>query len=122
MLSMTGQPCDVTFFKKKPALGVRISQKANVALMYGAGAEKLKELLEKIELSNGDRVSITEIWTLNPMPPDGFSEEELNAVDLSAADQKAGPNGETIREMIRQTYHCESSAEEEKYLRRFMAS
>ena len=86
--------------------------------MYGAGAEKLKELLERIELSNGDRVSITEIWTLTPMPPDGFSEEELNAVDLSAADQKTGPNRETIREMIRQTYHCESSAEKEKYVRR----
>jgi hypothetical protein len=119
---MTGQPCNVTFFKRKPALGVKISQKIDVALMYGAGAQKLKELLERIELSNGDRVSIVEIRTLNPMPAKGFSEEELAAVDLSEADTEVGPSGETLREMIRETYHCESLAEEEKFLRRFIAS
>jgi hypothetical protein len=121
-LSMTRQPCDVTFFKRKPALGVKISQQINLALMQGAGAQKLEEMMENIELSNGDRVSITDIWTLNPMPPDGFSEEELAAVDLSEADEKVGPNAETLREMIRATYHCESPAEEEKFLRRFIAS
>jgi hypothetical protein len=31
MLSMTGQPCDVTFYKKKPAIDVKIDQKINIA-------------------------------------------------------------------------------------------
>ena len=35
--SMSGQPCDVTFFKRKPALNVKIDQKLSLALMYGAG-------------------------------------------------------------------------------------
>lgn len=122
MLSMMGQPCDVTFYKKKPALNVKIDQKINIALMYGAGAVKLKEMLESIELSNGDRVSISEIWTINPMPEGGFSEEELAAVDLSEGEEKVGPNGETLRKMISETYHCNSTAEEDQFLRRFIAS
>jgi hypothetical protein len=36
-LSMTGQPCDVTFFKKIPAIDVIIDPRINIALMYGAG-------------------------------------------------------------------------------------
>lgn len=122
MLSMLGQPCDVTFYKKKPALSVKIDQKINIALMYGAGAIKLKEMLDSIELSNGDRVSISEIWTINPMPEGGFSEEELAAVDLLEGEEKVGPNGETLRTMISETYHCNSPAEEDQFLRRFIAS
>ena len=47
-LSISGQPCDVTFFKRDPAINVKIDPKINIALMYGAGAGKLKEMLEKI--------------------------------------------------------------------------
>ncbi len=121
-LSMLGQPCDITFYKKKPALNIKIDQNINIALMYGAGANKLKELLENIKLSNGDVVSISEIWTINPMPVSGFTDEELASVDLSLGEEKAGPNGETLREMISETYHCNSPAEVEKFLRRFIAS
>lgn len=122
MFSMTGQPCDITFFKKAPAIDVKIEQQINLALMYGAGAKKLKEMLENIKLSNGDVVSIGEIWTMNPMPKGGFSKEELDAVDLSEAEERAGPNGETLRKMIRDTYHCKSRENEDYYLRRFIAS
>ena len=45
MLSMSGQPCDVTFFKKPPALDVTIDHQISLALMYGAGAKKLQEML-----------------------------------------------------------------------------
>lgn len=122
MLSMTGQPCDVTFYNRKPALDASIDQKINIALMYGAGAKKLKEMLENIKLSNGDVVSLGEIWTINPMPKGGFSESELAEVDLSEGDEKVGPNGETLRKMISDSYHCGSREEEDRYLRRFIAS
>ncbi len=122
MLSMTGQKCDITFFKKKPAIDVKIDQQINLAVMYGAGAKKLQEMLENIKLSNGDSVSISEIWTINPMPAGGFSKEELDSVDMDEAEQEVGPDGETLREMIKNTYHCESKDEEDYYLRRFIAS
>lgn len=121
-LSMTGQLCDLTFFSKSPAIDVKIDQQINLALIYGAGAEKLKEKLDNIKLSNGDIVSISEIWTINPMPQGGFSKEELEAVDLRKAEEKDGPNGETLRKMISDTYHCKTKEDENYYLRRFIAS
>ncbi len=122
MLSMTGQRCDVTFYKNDPAIDVKIDQKINIALMYGAGAKKLKEILENIKLSNGDTISINEIWTINPMPQKGFSKAELDSVNMEEAEEKVGPNGETLRKMISDTYHCKSREDEDQYLRRFIAS
>ena len=122
MLSVSGQPCDLTFFKSKPILDVKIDPKITLALMYGAGPEKLKEMLQAIKLSNGTVVSISDIWTINPMPVKGFTKEELAAVDLTEAEEAMGPKGETLREMIRQSYHCTTKEEEDKYLRRFIAS
>ena len=58
--------------------------------MYGAGARKLKEMLKNIKLSNGSIISISEIWTINPMPQKGFSKEELASVDITEAEEKAG--------------------------------
>ena len=122
MLSMSGQRCDLTFYKRKPILDVKIDQRLALALMYGAGPQKLHELLTNLKLSNGQVLSIEDIWTVNPMPKDGLSEEELRNVDLVNGDDKLGPNGETLRKMIRDTYHCENKEEEDHYLRRFIAS
>lgn len=122
MLSMTGQPCDVTFFERSPAVDVKIDQKVNIALMYGAGAIKLKEILENIKLSNGESASINDIWTVNPMPQNGFTQKELDSVDMAESEEKVGPNGETLRKMIGDTYHCNSQEQEDYYLRRFIAS
>lgn len=121
-LSMLGQPCDITFFNRDPILNVKIDPQINLALMYGAGAKKLKELLENIKLSNGEQTSIGEIWTINPMPVGGISKEVLESVDLSEANEIVGPNGETLRKMISDTYHCKSEEEENIYIRRFIAS
>ena len=121
-LSMTGQPCDITFYKRHPLLDVKIDQQLGLALAYGAGAAKIAELFSQIRLSTGSTVNLPEIWTVNPMPEGGISAVDLDATDLSEGDVKAGPNGETVRQMIRDTYKCENLEEEEKYLRRFIAS
>ena len=122
MLSMGGQPCDITFFKGEPAINVKIDSKITLAIMYGAGATKLRDMLEHIKLSNGKIVRISEIWTINPMPKGGFSKDDLDAVDMSKPEEKIRPQGETLREMIRDTYHCKSREDEDYYLRRYIAS
>jgi hypothetical protein len=121
-LSQSGQPCDVTFRDRKPALNVKIDESISLALMYGADAKKLVEMLGHIRLSNGEVVSINEIWVVFQMPGNGFSKEELEEVDLAGGDEQHGPNGETVREMIRNVYHCSTKEEEEKFLRRYLAS
>lgn len=122
MLSMSGQPCDITFYDRKPMINVKVDQKIGLALMYGAGEKKIQEIFNRIRFSGGGEASIGEIWTVNPMPCDGISQDELNAADLAAGDEHVGPNGETLREMIKNTYHCTTKEEEDYYLRRFVAS
>ena len=56
------------------------------------------------------------------MPEDGIGIAELAAVNLAEAELHAGDQGETIREMIRATYHCASPAEEDYFVRRWIAS
>ena len=93
------------------------------AVMAGcSGRETLYEILQDIRLSNGTTVNINDIWTINAMPIEGFTEEELEAVDMSQAEERIGPNGATLRKMIKDTYHCRSRDEEDYYLRRFIAS
>jgi hypothetical protein len=121
-LSQTGQPCDVTFFHRNPSINARVGTKLSSAMIYGAGAAKIAEILNRIEFSDGTSASIGEIWTVNPMPKDGFTDEELAAVDLADGQERVGPNGETLRKMVSDTYHCASTEEEDKYLRRFIAS
>jgi hypothetical protein len=122
MLSTTGQPCDVTFYKHKPLINVTVDSKLGLAIMYGAGEKSMLEMFHKVSFSDGTIVDIREIWTVNPMPNNGFSDDELNSVKLSEGDEKIDPNGETLRKMISDTYHCSSSKEEDYYLRRFLAS
>ena len=76
MLSTSGQPTDVTFYKRRPLLDVKISTKIGAARLYGLESH-LPRLLKRIEFSNGAVVSLGEIWTINPMPMGGFSAEEL---------------------------------------------
>ena len=121
-LSMLGQPCDITFYKKKPLLDVTVHERLSLALAYGAGAKKLQEMLANIKVSDGSTVDLMEVWTVNAMPKGGISEEDLEAVDLSKGEEKVGPNGETLRKMISETYHCKTKEEEDHFLRRFIAS
>lgn len=121
MLSTSGQPTDVTFYRRKPLLDVRVSTKLGAARLYGLESH-VPRLMKRIEFSNGAVASLDEIWTVNPMPIGGFTAEELAAVDLSEAEQRIGPQGETMRKMIRKTYHCKSRKEADIYLRRWIAS
>ena len=121
VLSTSGQPADITFYKRKPILNVRVSAKLGAARLYGL-ENQVPRLLRRIEFSNGMVANLSEIWTINPMPVDGFTQEELGNVDMSQGEQKAGPQGETIRRMIRSTYHCKSKKETDYYLRRWIAS
>lgn len=121
MLSTSGQPTDVTFYRRKPLVDVRVSTKLGAARLYGLES-RLPRLLRSIEFSNGAVAGLSEIWTVNPMPMEGFTQEELDAVDLAQAEERMGPGGETLRKMIRKTYHCKSRAEVDYYIRRWIAS
>ncbi|WP_141755098.1 hypothetical protein [Burkholderia plantarii] len=121
ILSASGQPTDVTFYRRRPILDVRVSTKLAAARFYGLDSI-LPSLLTQIEFSNGATAGLNEIWTVNPMPAEGFSKADLDAVDLTEGDQRAGPRGETIRKMISDTYHCTAQSEVDYFLRRFIAS
>lgn len=121
MLSFSGQPADITFYRRKPLINVQISTKIGAARLYGLDAH-LPRILKRIEFSNGAVASLAEIWTVNPMPIEGFTDEELAAVDLAEGEERHGPNGETLRKMIRKTYQCKSHKETDYYLRRWIAS
>lgn len=121
MLSTSGQPADITFYKRKPLIDVQVSTKIGAARLYGLESH-LSRLLKRIEFSNGMTAGLGEIWTVNPMPMEGFTDEDLAAVDLSQGEERQGPQGETLRKMIRKTYHCQSRKETDYYLRRWIAS
>ena len=120
-LSAFGGRCDVTFFNRKPVLNVKVPEKIVLALGYGAGAKKMAQILSNIEFSDGTTVGLNEIWMILPMPKDGISDTQLAAADISTVDDPT-PNGKSMREMIREMYHCETRAEEDQFLRRFIAS
>lgn len=121
MLSSSGQPADITFYRRKPLINVQISTKIAAARLYGLEGQ-LQRILKRIPFSNGAVASLAEIWTVNPMPMGGFTDEELAAVDLAEGEERHGPNGETLRKMIRKTYQCKSRKETDFYLRRWIAS
>ena len=120
--ALSNQRCDITLFSSKPKIDVKMSPRFSYALMYGGGAKALKPLLEKLELSDGSYINALDIWTINPMPNDGLTQEDLSSVDLAEGDQEVPNTGRTMREIIRETYKCENEAETEHYLRRFLAS
>ncbi len=57
---------------------------------------------------------------MSPGPERFASSEGLAA--MSDGEEQFGPKDETIREMIRNVYHCKSKQEEERFLRRYLAS
>ena len=76
---------------------------------YGAGAKRMAEMLSRIKFSDGTVAGIQEIWTVNPMPKSGFTDEELAAVDMSEADEPSSPGGETLHQMLRENLPLHNS-------------
>jgi hypothetical protein len=128
----SGQRFDATFFDREPILEVSLddifASKFLAAVrraLVRPGPPDVKDLAalcKRVEFSDGNVAPLASIWILNPMPPGGIDNEALSRADLTKAEVRAGQNGETIREMIRDTYRCESAAEEDYFVRRWIAS
>jgi len=85
----------------KPILDVRVSTKLGAAWLYGLES-RLPRLLRRIEFSNGAVAgSQRDLDRETRWPMEGFSQAELDAVDLAQGDERMGPGGETLRKMIR---------------------
>lgn len=120
-LSMVEGWCDITFRDSPPLLGVRMSPALNAALMYGAGAKKIHEMLQRLETRGGHTFSAFDVWVVVPLPGGVPTEAELAAVDLADGEAEVVP-GVTMRQMAREIYHCRDDAEAEKMLRRILAA
>jgi hypothetical protein len=122
-LSGSGQPTDVTFYRRGPILDVMVDPGLSAAVLYGMGpTELIKRFNRGVKFSDGTVAALREIWTVCPMPKGGISQAELDAVDLARGEERVGPQGETMRQIIRDTYRCRDRAEEDRFLRRFIAS
>lgn len=117
----TGQTFDATFLDREPILEVTLDQAFAYEFINGSRRD-LRRIYNKIRFSDGTIVPITRIWMLNYVPHGGIDNATLAGVDLAEAEVRSGPNGETAREMIRTTYRCDSAAEEDYFVRRWIAS
>jgi hypothetical protein len=116
----TGQSFDAVFFDREPILDVTLDD--IFASKFLDDARSLRRLCKRVKFSDGTIAPIDAIWLFNYMPRDGIDNAALDNVDLAQAEVRAGQNGETIREMIRVSYRCASTAEEDFFVRRFIAS
>jgi len=121
-VAMNGQPADITYHRRKPSLNVTVDPRLAYTAMAGGGAKALQKAMQCVRLSDGTETAFSEIWTVNPMPVGGLSDADLAAADMSQGDHVIAANGATMRQVIRETYHCTTDAEVEFYLRRFIAS
>jgi hypothetical protein len=116
------QRFDATFYDREPLLEVtldgRWASEVLATRVYDAGEWRLRELLKSVTFSDGTIVPFESIWTLNFMPP----HLDTNDVDLSQGEMVMGFGSETLREMIRNIYHCKSRAEEDFFIARWIAS
>jgi hypothetical protein len=117
----TGQTFDATFFDREPVLEVTLAQEFAFELLQAlswGSPEQIEQLCQRIRFSDGSNISLAGIWALNYMPPN----LHISGVDLSEGDRRIGNRGETMREMISNSYRCRSRAEKDLFLARFIAS
>jgi len=126
----TLQQFDVTFYPREPILDVHLDEsfaREFLARLTYCGlsighARRVIDLLRCVIFSDGTTTDVNDIWTINYMPHAGITIAELDSVDMTMAETKAGFGGETVRQMIRETYRCASAAEEDWFVRRWIAS
>jgi hypothetical protein len=117
---------DVIYLDREPSLNVALTasfaRDFHAVLTHRQNARKLIAMLGAIRFADGTTSSLDDIWMLNCMPVDGITIADLDNADLADAEVVAGDGGETIREMIRLTYCCRPAAEEDWFVRRWIAS
>jgi len=125
----TLQKFDITFYRREPILDVHLDKNFAHKFITAVGHARIRSfvrqlcaLIRHIVLSDGTITHIDDIWTVTYMPDNGITIAELDGADITEAETRAGPNGETVREMISETYRCASAAEEDWFVRRFIAS
>jgi hypothetical protein len=118
----TMQAFDATFYDREPILNVTLSDSWArdfcAALVFGGSGQRIRKVLDLVTFSDGTTVSVGEIWTLNYMPAD----LDIAGVDLARGEDVIGQGGETVRQIVRETYRCKSRAEEDFFLARWIAS
>lgn len=120
-LSMREGYCDITFHNAPPLIGVRLKPTLNAALMYGAGAAKVMELMDRVETRGGAVFRALDVWVIVQFPDGLPSEADLAGVDLSDGDAEVLP-GKSMRLMAQEIYHCKDDTEAEAMLRRVLAA
>ncbi|WP_339433581.1 transposase [Pseudomonas sp. EA_65y_Pfl2_P78] len=120
-LSMREGYCDITFHNAPPLIGVRLSPTLNAALMYGAGAAKITELMDRVETRSGAVFRAVDVWVIVQFPDGLPTAEELANVDLAGGEAEVLP-GKSMRLMAQQIYHCKNDVETEAMLRRVLAA
>ncbi|MDN8648330.1 transposase [Stenotrophomonas indicatrix] len=120
-LSMHEIYCDITFRERAPLIGVRLSPTLNAALMYGAGAEKMKDLFDRVETRGGETFRAVDVWMIIEFPHGLPSDAELAEVNLSDGDAEVAP-GVSMRQMAREIYRCADEETTEQMLRRILAA
>ncbi|WNF56003.1 transposase [Pseudomonas sp. SG20052] len=120
-LSMREGYCDITFHNAPPLIGVRLKPTLNAALMYGAGAVKIKELMDRVETRDGAVFRAVDVWVIVQFPYGLPSAKDLAEVDLADGEAEVAP-GVSMRLMAKQVYHCKDDDEAEAMLRRVLAA
>ncbi|MEN5287913.1 transposase [Stenotrophomonas lactitubi] len=113
--------CDITFWDRPPLIGVRLSPALNAALMYGAGAEKMRELFDRVETRDGQSFRAVDVWMIIEFPHGLPSDAELAEVNMSDGDAEVAP-GVPMRQMAKEIYHCADDEAAEQMLRRILAA
>ncbi len=124
-LTLTRTPCDICTYSGQVYLDALFDAKFLYALQYGAGAKAMLPLLSNMGITTPtgySTVSLPDIWIVTPMPKEGLSQAQLDAVDLAHGDEPAGDSGKTIKDVIKETYRPKDEKEHEYFLRRFLAS
>jgi hypothetical protein len=123
--AQTMQRFDAIFFDCEPYLDVTLDKgfaRALDAAISAKDAVRTALLFENVTFSAGSKANVDSVWMLNFMPPGGVTIAQMVNVDLAEAEVHAGPQGETVREMIRNTYGCATAAELDWFVRRWLAS
>ena len=123
---LSRQPVDITTYSGRRLLECEILGEFATHMLCAYRPETYDYRVENIRVKPREgpetAVSLDDIWLLNPMPIDGFTEDELKAVDLGKADEFDPLLAGSLRESIRRGYHCKSDEETDFFLRRFIAS